>query len=279
MSSRRLRQKIPSSDDDFDEAPTHAPSDSDDPSEPDLDDDDENEVGGPDEDEDEDDDEDSYEAEEPAPVRPSRGARPMRESKKRQLTFYEEDDLLESEDEEEEERARPPPKKKVSVKLKIPRRAAAAAAAAAAKKEEDFLEPEKEYRPDMSRMTERQRARLMDDEPSEKYEDSMFARMDEQLLALNRKTQKKKETAEQMAVRKAENARKRADYKVKQLEEEKRDTLNKLLKRRANKTRENEDDDTPESKLTLKPRRPVVGHPALMRWVSSPTKSVLAFGE
>ncbi|KAM9906929.1 hypothetical protein OXX79_001251 [Metschnikowia pulcherrima] len=255
MSSRRLRQKIPSSDEESDAAPATAISDSEEISEAEFDD----EAADDDHMEAEIDEfsEDNYEEE---PVRPSRGSRPVRESKKRQLTFYEEDDLLESEDEA-------PPKKKVSVKLKIPRRV---------KKEEDFTTPE--YKPDVSRMTERQRARLVDDDPSERYEDSMFARMDEQLLALNRKTQKKQETAEQMAVRKAENARKRADYKTRQLEGEKRDTLNKLLKRRANKTRERPEDE-PDTKQTLKPRRPVIGHPALLRYVNSASGALLGIAE
>lgn len=275
MSSRRLRQKIPSSDDEFDETPVHNVSESEEGSEPDFDDDDEGENIDDEEDEEvgpeigaEDSSEEAYEAEEPAPIRPLRGARPSRETKKRQLTFYEEDDLLDS----EEEDAPAPPKKKVSVKLKIPRRALSS------KKEDDFLEPETEYKPNVARMTERQRARLADDEPPEN-EELMFARMDEQLLALNRKTQKKKETAEEMAVRKAENARKRADYKIKQLEEEKRDTLNKLLKRRANKTRENIDEEAAEGKQTLKPRRPGLEHPALMRWVCQPNNSVLGLAE
>ncbi|OBA21449.1 hypothetical protein METBIDRAFT_78406 [Metschnikowia bicuspidata var. bicuspidata NRRL YB-4993] len=271
MSARRSRQKIAySDDDDFDAAPPQNASDSDDASEPEFDEDPEDFDDFEDEDhqpqEAEDSAEEAYEAEPKVSARPLRGGRPVRETKKRQLTFYEEDDLLDSDEEA------PAPKKRVSVKLKIPRRAAP-------KKEEDFLEPEPEYRPDVLRMTERQRARLAEDEPNEKYEELMFARMDEQLLALNRKTQKKKETAEEIAVRKAENARKRADYKIKQLEEEKRDTLNKLLKRRANKTREKEDDDESDSKQTLKPRRPVVGHAALMRWVSLSAGSVLAFTE
>lgn len=210
------------------------------------------------------DSEEAYDAEEAAVVRPTRGSRPKREIKKRQYTFYEEDDMFESGEE-----APPVEKKRRPVKLKIPRRAATR------KAPEDEFE-EKEYTPDLLRMTERQRARLVEDEQPEKYEDSMFARMDEQLLALNRKAAKKKETAEQMALRKAENARKRAHYKTKQLEEEKRETLNKLLKRRATKTRETADEDVPEGKQTLKPRRPVVGHPALVRWVSKPETFALA---
>lgn len=205
--------------------------------------------------------EDAYLPEDSLTSRPLRGSRPVRATRKRQLTFYDEDDFMESEDE-------PAPPKRVSVKLRIPKRAAASVEA---------TDEEHEYKPDVLRLTERQRAKLEDD--SEKHEDLMFARMDEQLLALNRKTAKKKETAEQVAVRKAENARRRAHYKTKQLEEEKRDTLNKLLKRRATKTREKAVDDSLESKQTLKPRRPTIQHPALVRWVCKPESSMLEMVE
>lgn len=77
----------------------------------------------------------------------------------------------------------------------------------------------------------------------------------------------KKESEEEIALRKAESARRRLDYKNKQLEEEKRDTLNKLLKRRATKVREVEDDQ-PESK-NLKPRRPIPSHPAFIRYTNN----------
>lgn len=174
---------------------------------------------------------------------PDSSRKGSRETRKRQLSFYEEDDS----DAESQ--------RQVSVKLKIPRRAAG----------------QSEDKPDTLKMTERQRARL--EETSVKFEDT-FQEMDEQLLSLNKKTQKKKETEEQIALRKAENARRRAHYKTKQLEEEKRDTLNKLLKRRANKTRENVDED-PDLKSLLRPRRPLMQHPALVRWVCKPEILVL----
>ncbi|WPK25179.1 hypothetical protein PUMCH_002483 [Australozyma saopauloensis] len=213
------------------------------------------------------DESDEYSAPVAAPVRSSR---PSREIKKRQLTFYEEDELLDS----EEEVAAP---KKKQVKLTIPKRSSARAALRAPKKEVDeFADFELEYKP--KKLTERQRAKLEED-PNERYEDLMFARMDQQLLALNRKIVKREETAEQAALRRAENARKRQHYKVKQLEEAKRDTLNKLLKRRATKTREKEAEDEDADSLTLKPRRPVVNHPAMLRWVSRAEGIVLAASE
>lgn len=196
-----------------------------------------------------------------------RSNRPMRESKRRQLTFYEEDDMLEEE--------APAPKKR-QVKAKAPKRTTTLTALRSRKEPDDFEEFELYYKPNPQKLTERQRAKLEED-PNEKYEDSIYVRMDQQLLALNRKTAKRIETAEQAALRRAENARKRAHYKVKQLEEAKRDTLNKLLKRRATKTREKEAEvEEVEEQLALKPRRPVIGHPALLRWVSRPEGLVLA---
>lgn len=269
--------KVQISDDELEDNAVEAfESDSEELSDVELDDDDE-EVAVDEEDEDDDIDEndenddngididefgleDAYLPEDSSVSRPQRGSRPVRETRKRQLTFYDEDDM-----ESEEE---PAPPKKISVKLRIPKRAAASV---------DATDEEHEYKPDVLRLTDRQRAKLEDD--SEKHEDLMFARMDEQLLALNRKTAKKKETAEQMAVRKAENARRRAHYKTKQLEEEKRDTLNKLLKRRATKTRENAVEDSLDSKQTLKPRRPTIHHPALLRWDCKAESSVLAIAE
>lgn len=215
------------------------------------------------------DDEDEDDEESQVQVRPLRGTRPVRENARRQLSFYEEDDLPKSEDDK-------PQRKKVVTKLKIPRQAARAAAAAAKKQDEDFSDST-EYRP--LRLTERQRAKLEEEPSADKYEDLVFARMDEQLLALNSKTAKKKETAEQMALRKAENARKRATYKTRQLEEEKRETLNKLLKRRATKSRETISEEALEAGPLLKRRRPVLEHPALSRWICRPESSVYAFAE
>lgn len=206
--------------------------------------------------------EDSDEYEPEAATRPQRGNR-ARETRKRQLAFYEEDEVNGSDDE-----VTPPPRK-VTVKLRKP----------VIKADDGLSDLESDYKQDTLRMTERQRAKLMDDDTPERYEDLMFAKMDEQLLSLNRKTAKKKETAEQIALRKAENARRRADYKTKQLEEEKRDTLNKLLKRRATKTREKQGDDVMESKRTLKPRRRTLEHPALLRWVCKPEVSVVGLPE
>lgn len=119
--------------------------------------------------------------------------------------------------------------------------------------------------PQARKMTQRQRARR---EMLLRNDEETFQEAEEKLQALNKKMSKRKETAEEAALRKAETARRRAHYKLKQLEEEKRDTLNKLLKRRATKTREKQTEESQEPRLALKPRRPQQGHPALYTWVS-----------
>ncbi|CCE66149.1 hypothetical protein TPHA_0O01820 [Tetrapisispora phaffii CBS 4417] len=74
---------------------------------------------------------------------------------------------------------------------------------------------------------------------------------------------RKKLTEEEIQLRRAENARKRKNLSEKRSEEEKREVLDKLLKRRAAKSRshlpnddENSKDGTDESLSYIKPRRP-----------------------
>ena len=63
--------------------------------------------------------------------------------------------------------------------------------------------------------------------------------------------------------------------KNKQLEEEKQDTVNKLLKRRATKTRSSESKEDNEEVTDLRPRRPMINHAAMNRWVSRKDGEVL----
>ncbi|CAI4049565.1 hypothetical protein SKDZ_14G1120 [Saccharomyces kudriavzevii ZP591] len=70
---------------------------------------------------------------------------------------------------------------------------------------------------------------------------------------------KKKLTDEEIQLRRAENARKRKNLSEKRLEEEKQDTINKLLKKRAGKSRShlpNDDDNNDGFSSFVKPRRP-----------------------
>lgn len=127
-----------------------------------------------------------------------------------------------------------------------------------------LTDEETEYNPanHASRMTERQR----------RTEADALIELD------NSKKQKiKAETEEEAALRKAESARRRNDYKNKQLEEEKRDTLNKLLKRRAAKTKTGKiEDETEDTSKALKPLRPYRQHPGMLRYVDGATATTLS---
>ena len=85
---------------------------------------------------------------------------------------------------------------------------------------------------------------------------------------------KRIETEEEIQLRRAENARKRKNLKEKRLEEEKRDTINKLLKKRASKSRSNIPvdeigNDDAESSSFVKPRRPYITY-GLVRTIKRP---------
>lgn len=142
-----------------------------------------------------------------------------------------------------------------------------------------LTDEETEYNPhanlDLAKLTSRQRA-MYDEEEDGKA--TKFFELDDNPV---KPKKKKKETDQEMATRKAESARRRQDYKNKQLEEEKRDTLNKLLKRRATKTREVSKEGTVEVSKVDKPIRPSLEHPALFRYVNNTTflkgNSVLAY--
>ncbi len=121
--------------------------------------------------------------------------------------------------------------------------------------------------PDFSRMTERQRSR--------------YASNDEELLALPLEgTKKKILTEEEVQLRKAETARKRKNLSERRLEEEKRDTLNKLLKKRAVKEKkvlsDANDSEGETDGVAQRPRRPQLNHPALNRWQSKQNMFLLA---
>lgn len=127
--------------------------------------------------------------------------------------------------------------------------------------------------PDVSKMTERQRRRFLEEENGNSASD-LFIELDD----LDKKnTKRKQETEQETMLRKAESARRRQHLKNKQLEEEKQDTVNKLLKRRATKTRANENKEEHEEVLVLRPRRPMAEHAALSRWVSKREGEVLGY--
>jgi len=191
-----------------------------------------------------------------------------RETRKRQLTLYDEEEEDDYEDDYEDVPKRQKP-------IRKPRRGPEPEVQPQDLDEDLILTDEEvEYNPranpDLSKMTERQRSRYMEEEADKKKE---FLELDDNMTNTKKARPKKTETEQQIALKKAESARRRQDYKMKVLEEEKRDTLNKLLKRRATKTREVADKEGSADvlKLALKPRRPILDHPALFRWVSNTT--------
>ncbi|KAM3087455.1 hypothetical protein ACMFMG_001542 [Clarireedia jacksonii] len=111
--------------------------------------------------------------------------------------------------------------------------------------------------PDLAKLTRRQRARF--DEDAANY-----------LIALPDEVQTKKHlTAEEHAMRRAEMARRRKNLSEKRNEEEKMETINKLLKKQAPKTNARRRDlagpvadATPEGE----PQKP---NPLFVRWVSN----------
>lgn len=201
---------------------------------------------------------------------------PVRETRKRQLGFYDEgDDDDDDDDDDEEEGQLSKPRTK---KLRIPEKQLQPTDLDA-----DLIltDEETEYNPhanpDLSKMTERQRARYLEEAESG---DKKFVELGDK-TAKKPKSTKLQETEEQAKLRKAESARRRLDYKNKLMEEEKRDTLNKLLKRRAAKTREVQTNDggNDGAKLIDKPRRAEFHHPALLSWRNTETGSLLGLPE
>ncbi|CCH41835.1 Midasin [Wickerhamomyces ciferrii] len=127
-----------------------------------------------------------------------------------------------------------------------------------------LTDEETEYTPDITKMTERQRAKLENDNLDEdKTENDKF-------LSLSNKVSKRRIlTEEENQLRKAEIARKRKNLTERKLEEEKQDTINKLLKRRAGKASAAQlKEDEEVNNIKDKPRRPQIQHEALFSWVS-----------
>lgn len=86
-------------------------------------------------------------------------------------------------------------------------------------------------------------------------------------------------TEEELQFKKEETVRRRRNQTEKKLEEEKTETLNKLLKRRADKVRDLKDlggdEDAPSA--TFKPRRPMAASPAFWRWTSAKEGETLSY--
>jgi Ino eighty subunit 2 len=123
--------------------------------------------------------------------------------------------------------------------------------------------------PDITKMTARQRARFVSETP-----DELVELTDEPI-------RKKVLTEEAEQLRRAEMARRRKNLSERRLEEEKQDTLDKLLKKRAPKNRKAANDDTSAlddegSAQPIKRSRLIPPHPAMTSWVSSRDQSTLS---
>lgn len=117
-----------------------------------------------------------------------------------------------------------------------------------------------------------------DDDDEEVYEASLTLRrrkLDNDAVMELPNLRQRSRNEEQIALRKAESARRRADYKSKAEEEEKRDTVNKLLKRRAAKAKDGDDADDEAKLAAYKPRRPMRTHPAFWSYVSTKERETL----
>ncbi|KAF3008936.1 hypothetical protein E8E13_011345 [Curvularia kusanoi] len=117
--------------------------------------------------------------------------------------------------------------------------------------------------PDVTKMTRRQRAVLEQEE-------------DGSLLALSNEAQKKKHlTAEEHAMRRAEMARRRKNLSEKRNEEEKLDTINRLLKKQPPKRGRKGAADVDESGQELEPE-PERPDPLFVRYVQNAKGTQLA---
>lgn len=134
---------------------------------------------------------------------------------------------------------------------------------------EDYAEEEGEFEMDsidMSRLTARQRARIEDnDEGPPVFPD---------LTSIDMPSARKKKvlSVEEQRIKRAELARRRKNLSERRLEEEKQDTLDKLLKKRAGKTRKGESDDA----NSVSRSRLLPPHPAMTSWRSAQNSFTLS---
>lgn len=136
--------------------------------------------------------------------------------------------------------------------------------------------------PDITKMTERQRRKYLEKNEEAESDVTDASSTSKQFLSLKEVSLRKKKllTEEQQQIRRMELARRRKNLNEKKLEEEKRDTINKLLKKRAKKARDlkslkKEEEDLEAQRSRIKPRRPMISHPALIRWVNDKSGSRL----
>ncbi|QNP98370.1 INO80 complex subunit 2 [Yarrowia lipolytica] len=132
----------------------------------------------------------------------------------------------------------------------------------------EFLDYNDQGTPDPDRMTNRQKSMLRD-EKGPSNEDFL------QLPANSR--QQKILSQEEQALKRTELARRRKNLSERKLEEEKMDTLNKLLYKQPKKTASGADTPQEEDK-GVKKRREFISHPAMTSWKSNKDGLSLSWG-
>lgn len=178
--------------------------------------------------------------------------RPVRTKKRRVLD--EEEDEVEEEEEEEEVELEDEPEEEHDSELDS--------------EELEFLDYNDQGTPDPDRMTNRQKSMLRE-EKGPNNDDFL------QLPANSR--QQKILSQEEQALKRTELARRRKNLSERKLEEEKMDTLNKLLYKQPKKTASGAETPLEEEK-GVKKRREFIRHPAMSSWRSSKDGLSLSWG-
>lgn len=132
----------------------------------------------------------------------------------------------------------------------------------------EFLDYNEQGTPDPDRMTNRQKS-MLKDEKGPIIDDFL------QLPANSR--QQKILSQEEQALKRTELARRRKNLSERKLEEEKMDTLNKLLYKQPKKSASGADTPQEEEK-GVKKRREFISHPSVTSWKSSKEGLSLSWG-
>lgn len=140
--------------------------------------------------------------------------------------------------------------------------------------DEDLFDYDEEDRKnvDMSKLSDRQRAKYFgqseepEDLQSQYYQGK---KLPKSVLALMEGSKKKQLTEEEIEFRKADAARKRKNFVMKKLEEEKKETLRKLLYRKVEKVdSKKQEEENERQRLQKLKRAELIKHKALFSWVS-----------
>ncbi|KAG5358301.1 INO80 complex subunit 2 [Yarrowia sp. B02] len=182
--------------------------------------------------------------------------RPVR-TKKRRVLDDEEDEVEEEEEDEVEPEEEPEEELEEDGESELD------------SEELEFLDYNDQGTPDPDRMTNRQKS-MMRDEKGPSNDDFLQ-------LPANSSRQQKILSQEEQALKRTELARRRKNLSERKLEEEKMDTLNKLLYKQPKKTASGADTPQEEEKGAKK-RREFISHPAMSSWRSTKEGVTLSWG-